>query len=229
MNDDTLDEWQMLYGFDDGFSDSNRLLVQSTTEPGLTAWELSIFQAIHYGYGQVEQTEVLARYSHGGHETDPKSAAAIQRCFDEEWVQIVTTEFETEMRRELGDGEYFIPNGLFGHSILHEIQGRSVAGIISFGRRGAALWNAWGKQEETENDPWGGHWACGYDPDGGSVLYGQTVELCKNMLSEIFAESSFKHPFTREPIVPVGCWCDRWWQRFERGYRVRFSSRNQFE
>ena len=229
MNDDDLAEWQMLYGFENGFDESNVYLVKHAAELGLTPWELSIFTAIHYGYGQVESKEKLADRSHGTHRNNAKSGTAIERCFREGWIQFVTAEFEQELRQELHDGGYALVNGLFGHDALREIQGGSVAGIISFGRRGAAIWKEWGNTGSNEEEPWPWHWASGFDPDGSSVVYGITIEACKIPLENIWNDSSFEHPFTREPVVPTGRWCDRWWQRFESGFRVRYSCHSRCE
>lgn len=212
MNDNSED-WKWIYGFTEGINDSNIGLVRKADELGLQPHDLAIFQAIHFDYGQVEERSSLARRSSVAED-------AVDRCFQEGWIQVVTTEFEDEMRSELHGEGYVLVAGLFSRDILREVRGESVAGIISFTRLGAELWNQW--LRDDNGDP-GVHWAVGFDREQTRAAFGTTVNAVTFAITSVCEDASLEHPFTRGIVGDSGPWCDCWWRRFQVGFQIRYS------
>ncbi len=209
---DNPEDWNCVYGFQDGLNSTNIVDAQRAHDLGLHPHDLAIFQAIHFDYGQVEERSSLAHRSSVAED-------AVDRCFQQGWIQVVTTEFEDKMRSELHREGYVLVAGLFSREILREIRGESVAGIISFTRVGAELWNRW---QRDDNEP-GEHWAVGFDREQTRAAFGTTVNAVTFAMTSVWESSSLEHPFTRGVVEDSGPWCDCWWQRFQGGFQIHYS------
>lgn len=203
-SDDDWNEWCLLEGNSSVTDEEADNLHREAAQLGVNAWELSILEAIWYRYGQVESKELLADRAFGRSAArDPKSAnAAIERCFEKSLIHFLTAEFLQGMRDELRLGGYLMPLGLIGSG--SEFYGFSDEGTISFTRSGASLFQTW-IGFDTKID----HWADGFHSDGTRAIYGTSIYACK-------MTSGWE-----EPAIAVGPWCDRWWNRFESGFRMR--------
>lgn len=179
---------------------------------GLGPWELSIFEAIRYDYGQVRDVEQLERYAYGSYQKlDPEEAKRrTERCFQEDWIQRLDRAFLDARRAELESGGYLMLRGLIGSD--SEERGEDLVGLISFTVPGAELYLSF-CGETADSD----HWAMGSCADDATAtdVYGTSIEQCFETIS--FESTPVLHG---EPI-PVGRWCDRWWRTFERGFRMR--------
>jgi hypothetical protein len=213
---DNPEDWNCVYGFQDGLNSTNIVDAQRAHDLGLHPYDVSMFQAIHYDYGQVTTREELACVSF----IAPSSSiaeTAVERCFRQGWIHVVTPEFEQELRDELRTGGYVLVAGLFDREKLREIRGESVAGIISFTRQGAEIWKQWMGYNG------GGEWVVGYDEEQAPAAYGINVSEVKDGFEQVWEHASFNHPFTRSGLTAVGRWCNRWWRRFETGFKISYS------
>ena len=183
------------------------------SDTGLGPWEISIFDAIWFDYGQLRTKEELARRAFPIHldKHPTKAFAAIEKCFSAEWIQFLTVDFLDRMQRELADSGYLIPKGLVGHE--------SPIGLISFTHSGASLYQRWIEFDPAAPDA--EHWCVADDTNGFYAAYGTTVDQCEFPINE--SESVVE----REPAVQIGRWCDRWWNRFERGFRIRYRTTDE--
>ncbi|MDB5343394.1 MAG: hypothetical protein JWP89_1771 [Schlesneria sp.] len=213
MNDNP-DDWKCI--FQNGIDSTTIGSVQKAHELGLHPYDVAIFEAIHHDYGQVEERSSLAERALG---PDKRTVAegAVDRCFKLGWIQVITTDFENEMRDELRQGGYVLVTGLIGTELFREVIGKSVAGIISFTRIGADLWNRWCGESTY------GHYAIGYDEDQSRAVFGESSDVAKDAALVIWQNSSWSHPLTREAITTSGPWCDRWWKRYQAGFKIRYS------
>jgi hypothetical protein len=176
-------------------------------------WELTIMESIWYDYGQVASREEFIKLSLGTYLNDnPKVAmAALERCFAEGWIEFLTAEFVAEMAQELNRGGYLTPRGLIGL----ESSDADCIGRVSFTRAGAKLFMQFWRIDPESEDP--NHW-CIADwrrSDGWRWVYGTSLDAIEMALS-------CSTVLVRHPPEPVGRWCDRWWQRFECGLRMRY-------
>jgi hypothetical protein len=200
-------EWCLLEGISSVTDEQADNLHREAAQLGVNAWELSILEAIWYSFGQVKSKELLADRAFGTFAArDPKKAnAAIESCFGKSLIHFLTADFLQGMKDELRSGRYLMPRGLIGSG--SEIHGFSDEGRISFTRTGASLFQEW-----IGFDPKHEHWAIGVDCDGAPAIYGTSIYAC---------QMPGCWPF--EPAVAVGPWCDRWWTRFESGFRMLYS------
>lgn len=179
------------------------------TALGINAWEAAIFESIWYGHGQVPSKDLLADRAFGvfKDKTPSKAADAIERCFSEGLIHFLTAEFLLEMQAELDLGGYLQPRGLIGED-------EDEVGLISFTRRGADLYQKWIEFDPATSE----HWALGPQCE----IYGTSEEWCNYALPT--------HPteyVIDGPAVPIGRWSDRWWNRFESGYLLRYAIANE--
>lgn len=177
----------------------------------LGPWELSIFKAIWYDYGQVRNIEMLERNAYGFYrEIAPDEARwHTERCFEQGWIQRLDEGFVQTRHAELETGGYLMVRGLIGD---HERRNEDLSGLISFTVAGAELYLRF-----LEQTPDSDHWAITYcsDDETATDVYGTSIAQCE------WAIWSEPEPIRRDPPVPIGRWCDRWWQRFESGFRMR--------
>lgn len=217
---DAWNEWQLVTWGSPVTREEVASFESRAAEFRVTPWELTIFDAIWYDFGQVNSKEMLADRCFGVSKTEypSKVKVAIERCFDEGWIQFVTAEFLNEMKAELQSGGYFISRGLIGE--FYEDHGKSIEGLISFTRRGASIFQQWIGFYPQLPDLF--HWTHGLDCDGRPAIFGTTALACISAVPHGAAEEN-QVP-DHEP-VPIGRWCDRWWNRFEHGYKLRYSGR----
>lgn len=208
--DDNPDDFEVLIGWNEN-QEYYRTALKRVADIGLGPWEISILDAIWFDYGQVRDKQVLASTSFGRYfnQNSGKAYEAIEKCFANRWIQFLTKEFVDRMLHELTDGGYLMPRGLIGH---HR-QCESSVGLISFTEEGAAVYHRW-----LDFDPaTEGHWCIGDESEGFCAAYGTTLEACEFPVNE-----SVEQVIEREPAMEIGRWCDRWWNRFQQGFRIRY-------
>ncbi len=211
-----LNEWRSYFWNDTPTDDVLAAEAARASKLGIGPWELHVFESIWYGHGQVLSKELLADRAFGiyASEYPMQTAAAIRRCFAEDWVQFLTRDFLDAMAKELVEEGYLTPSCLIG---FYDTQSfgdtTNPVGVISFTRRGASLYLKWlGLGPDSLNSD---HLALADNDDGTMTAYGTSVAAC---------ESAFDADADRivEQSDPeaIGRWCDRWWLRFESGYRI---------
>lgn len=213
-DDNNWDDIEILTGWSDCNNEYFKAALQRVSYMDVGPWELSILEAIWFDYGQVRDKRTLASISLGRYfdQYPDKSQIAVEKCFANGWIQSLTAEFVDRKQQELIDGGYLMPNGLIGHYRNDE----SLVGLISFTEPGAALYQNW-----LEFDPireW--HWCIGDDAEGFCVSYGTTLDACEYPINE-----SVEQVIHRESAIEIGRWCDRWWNRFEKGFRIRYRTK----
>lgn len=212
QSDESWDEIEVIPYFDVPNREVTREALDRVADSGIGPWEISILEAIWYDYGQVESEQQLTQRAFPSHSKKypDKAAAAIKKCFAEDWIQILTVNFLDHMHQELVDEGYLMPNGLIGQEYLTEI---SPVGLISFTKSGASLYRRW-----VEFDPVGEwHFCVVGDTNGFGASYGTTLDAC-----EYSIEDDHLKIIEREPPIRIGKWCNRWWNRFESGFKIRF-------
>lgn len=208
--DSSWDEWRNSTLYLPDSDDELAKVVRRAKDLGLSARELAIFQAIWYDYGQVPSKEILAHNAFGSLEQS-KVTRAIERCFDDGFIQFVTADFLLEMKAELDAGGYLVTNSLIG-SFEENV------GLISFTRAGVDLYQKWIEFVPAQAE----YWACGLQISSPFEIYGTSEELCISALPSDPVEFILE-----APAGPIGRWCDRWWNRFERGYRLTYTVTNE--
>lgn len=214
------DEWALVtWGCPPNWEGLARLKSHSA-KLNLTPWELAIFDAIWYGHGQVIFRELLDSRAFGtASERFPEKAkAAIERCFDENWIQFLTRDFLQNMQDELETAGYLVLSGIVGSGFENEVE--TAVGLISYTRRGASLSMEWLNDPPQPRE----HWTFGEDANGEFVC-GTSIEHCRWALWT--GPASPEDLIANEPPVKIGRWCDRWWDRFESGYKLRFTRQSR--
>ena len=215
---ETLDDWVGIENITGYSIDELREKLRSVSETGLGPGEVSILEAIWHEYGQVESEQLLARYSFGIYleSNRDRAFAAIDKCFTQGWIQFITNHFCDQMRCELIDGGYLILTGLFGPNYLVD-----PLGLISFTKRGAALYQRWIDYYSPIDEV---HCSLIVNSNGFHTIYGTTVQACRNVIS-----GEFEYLIEEESPIRIGRWCDRWWNRFEQGFQIRFRASCRWE
>jgi len=216
MSTKTQDDWddiELIEGCNNDNKDLFRKELERVRETGLGPWEISIMEAIWYDYGQVDNKQLLASNAFGVYldKNTARAFAAIEKCFAEGWIHFLTTEFLEQIHQELVDGGYLIPNGLIGQGPSIDPHGQ---GLISYTKRGADLYHRWLNFDPADSV---GHWCVVRGTDGFDIAYGTTLEE-----SQCPIELDMERVIDMEPPIQIGRWCDRWWNRFERGYHIRY-------
>jgi len=179
---------------------------------GLGPWELSIFEAIRYDYGQVRQIDEPERCAYGFYQKllPDEARRHTKRCFEEGWIQRLDQEFLDARRAELEAGGYLMARGLIGSD--DEARDDGIVGLLSFTIPGAHLYLRFCNRTADSE-----HWAMASCEDDATAtdVYGTSIEQCREAAS--FESTPVRH---EEPL-PVGRWCDRWWLKFESGFRMR--------
>lgn len=214
QSDSQWDEWELLEAIEPGIQSVSGEQLRIAREANLGAWEFAIFEAIWYGFGQERTKEILAQRAFGIFlERNPNRAwSAIEKCFDEGFVQFLTPDFLDRMWQELLNSGYLVLNDAVENCVSRD----DAIGRISFTEKGADFYRRW----------LGGvkhHLAAGPDEqDGWKVAYGTTIEECER---EVYSEYDLNDGIettAMDPPVKIGRWCDCWWRRFESGYRIRY-------
>lgn len=187
----------------------------------VSAWDAAIFEAIGYDSGYFTSDARLFEVAFGLYAVEaPETArASLQRCLEKGWIHYLTADFIRRKARELAEGGYELAHGLFGWC-GDDIDDVSV-GLLSFTEAGAEL----AKRLWAPYPPWEWdvrpHWAIGYSQHfRQDVAYGETREACE----EACLGSGISPEVLARKMQPIGRWCDRWWNRFESGYRVVLES-----
>lgn len=183
---------------------------------GLNAWEALILESIACGFGQVPSMELLTDRAFGTSQekNSSKATQAIERCFGDGFIQFLTADFLLEMKAELDAGGYLQPSGLVG-SFENDIDS---VGLISFTHQGVDLYHKWVEFDPATSE----HWTLGPQICSPYEILATSEEWCMSALPS--------HPFEyvlEGPAVPIGRWSDRWWNRFERGWRLTYSITNE--
>jgi hypothetical protein len=176
----------------------------------LSPYDLALFRSIWYDYGHVSDVDVLMDNAYGWYrKTFAENAEYFtKRCIERGWIAKLTSDFLREQSEELEQKGYLIVNGLLGACGFPE---DALPGIFSFTVLGAAAFHQW---ECTENASCWKSQSTGVDVDEMTIdFFGTTPELCRSWYST--GEMEYDEP------TAIGRWCDRWWQRFESGFRVR--------
>lgn len=223
MSDNTNQEWDGLELFDP-FAEFEKLDAQQRADrlerlysiaQGFGPWEYAVFHSIEFDYGQVKTVDELIQRAFGRwFERNPTRAMqAIDRCFDSGWIQFLTAEFLERKQRELDEAGYLITSSGF---IGFHYKDTLPIGYVSFGEAGAKVWRRW-HDSISQDGPSLDH--AFRVEDGVEFVYGATSEACHWILDE------WPTPVLHrgEPIE-VGRWCERWWNLYERGYKVSFSA-----
>jgi hypothetical protein len=210
-------DWKEWRRFAYGDPDQAELeqLAERGRQFGITAWDDAIFEAIWYDSGYIRDEESLAQVAFGFHRHDlPEvSEAAIQRCFDLGWIQVLDACFIRRMSTELATLGYLMPNGLFG--LVGDEVDEQCLGLISFTESGVEFLKRW-IAYDTDC-----HWALTQNRDAGVwMAYGVTLEACEDAMWDHLNQGEvIRHSTDR-----IGRWSDRWWNRFESGYCICFTA-----
>ena len=195
------------------WNDADRArIVELSKSIGLDPWTLSILDSMWYGHGSAHSTVILGRNAFGRYASNFPDLAhrAISRSFREGLVHFLLPPFIREIRSELESANYLMPQGLIGE---RDARDEDLVGSISFTRIGATQYMEWLSLcfPRASND----HWCCDGEFGESGFVYATTAEACHEGVS---GSDDLR---TGQP-VPVGRWCDRWWNRFETGYRMRY-------
>lgn len=177
---------------------------------GASPWELSILEAIWFGFGMVPRCE-LGERCHGIYQSQfpRESQRGVDRCFENEWVQVIAPEFIQQMKSELEAGGYLITGGLFDSSTCDE----QCIGLAHFTRKGLGLYREWSGPSHSNVDEF---WTSVREPGSVWAIYANSLEAFQKSLEE------YTQPFELiEAPRSIGRWCSRWWNRFERGVVAR--------
>jgi hypothetical protein len=214
--DSGWNEWQLLEGWP-LCSDADLAEFERTAAAlGVNAWECALLESIWYDYGQVPSKTLLADRAFGIFQAkDPsKAIQAIERCFADGLIQFLTADFLLEMKAELDAGGYLQPVGLVGSATSD----MDAVGLISFTRRGVELHQKWIGFDPATSE----HWTHGPQIHSPFEIYGTSEEWCG------YALPSYPIDYALDgPAVPIGRWSDRWWNRFESGYRLTYTITNE--
>lgn len=213
-------EWDDWCGLSDLIwisKDSLRSVAEREQQYGITAWDSAIFHALWYlgAFCRSEESLVHMAFDTHGRKWPEKATAAVRRSFDRGWIQTIDSEFNTRMTLELTTQGYLMPNGLLG--LRKPMNLGTGVGLISFTTSGAELCQrAW--EVDTNRD-----WTVdGIVGTNDCFAYGVTLEDCDDAIlaSNDRCMEMDLHRYSTEKI---GRWCNRWWMRYESGYRVRFA------
>lgn len=210
-----LEDWTRFFECSGRSSDELAEDAVRAAQKGLTAWDVAIFESIWYGHGYTFDLEWLGKLSFGnyGDENPQVAAAAIQRCFDRRWIQVLDVPFITQKAAELSALGTLLPKGLFGFP--NDSDPEHSCGLISFTPAGVDLYKSlWLIKSDI------GHWAIELTEGDLYRIYGTTLDECEVAISG----GSFRdRGVARHATETIGPWCDRWWNLFDSGYRVTFS------
>jgi hypothetical protein len=221
-NHEPWDEWNLLEGYECGLTGVSPAQLLLASDSGIGPWEISILEAIWYGFGKVRTKEALAKRAFGTQlSRNPiKGWAAIEKCFDEGWIQFLTQDFLDRMRRELIDAGYLI----LGGSIDQDPLTVNPIGIISFAERGAKFYlhflDDFKSHHVDSYVTFSSHATWSDDSDGFLTAYGTSIEECRLLIDYFIVDQE-------APAEEIGRWCSNWWLRFEHGYRIRFKGRQE--
>lgn len=213
MDPYSIAEWKMLAGYNLMTSDEARDFRESILASGLSPWLIQIHVSLLYGYGQVREEDDFPWNAFGTFlEKFPEAAAAaVEQCWNQRWIQYLSREFLVAQQRELEAGGYEMVNGLVGneYASLEEMEGR-----ISFTPEGIEFFRG-----RNSGNP--DHWAIRVIDRQTGEVFGTSEESCRERL-ELSQRYEGDDSVQIELSEPIGRWCDRWWNRFESGHRVRF-------
>lgn len=217
MTDESYwNEWQLFEGYAICSCADLTDFERCATALGINAWEAAIFESIWYGHGQVSSKDLLADRAFGIYQAKNPSKAtqAIDRCFADGLIQFLTADFLLAMKTELDAGGYLQPGGLVGAAE----NDMDAVGLISFTRRGVDLYQKWIEFDPATSE----HWAIGPQIHSPFEIYGTSEEWCAHALPAYPIDYVLNGP-----AVQIGRWSDRWWNRFESGYRLTYTVTNE--
>lgn len=211
-------DWEVYFGYQT-ISGGNDSWNAHAAEIGVTPWDLAVFDSIWHGHGQVPSTELLVDRAFGNRaiRCPDKAAESVQKCFREGWIQFLTSGFLEKMKADLDAEGYLTPTGIV--DAYNEEMGISNVGLISFTKDGADRYLSWlngGSSIQLRE-----HWALGVDVDGSAAVFGTSIDECEGAIAPSYGDPEIC--VALEPASKIGRWCDHWWNRFEQGYKIRYT------
>lgn len=240
-----LREWARFAEWNSGYSYSvDAAYVQERAERGrrlgISAWDYQVLGSFDCPCGSQFDEKYLTGHSFGSHgeEHTELAARSIQRCLEMGWIQWMNQEQIRQLHRELVESGYAMPKGLFG---TEGDEGRDWArGQMTYTALGLKITEEfWAGSSEATNGSDKKWISCGWADEDEFIVYGASMDAITvatefyeeeaESLATYLAEQGIPWPDDSGPklleLKPSGRWCDRWYERFESGYRARFWQR----
>lgn len=207
---------------------------------GISAWDYQVLDSFACPCGSQFDEKYLTSHSFGHHgEEQPELAAkSIRRCLEMGWIQRMNQEQIRQLHQELVESGYAMPKGLFGNEGDAEYDW--TRGQMTFTPLGwktiEEFWSSSSEATKGSDKKW---LSCGRGHEDEFIVYGASMDAIAlatefyeedaELLATYLAEQGIPWPDDSGPklleLKPSGRWCDRWYQRFESGYRARFWQR----
>ncbi len=203
--------------------------VRAARAHGISEWQLHVFEALSYGYGNVAR-DAFGRRCFGIYFTQyqPQCDAAIDECFANGWIQVLTEQAIQGIVHALKSNGTVPGNPLHTYSSLFQFPDCADGiGCVDFTRNGAQVYLDLLAQRTRCWDPhdaWGAWDVLDSRDPVLLVAYGES-EAAIDRLTESLLREDCEWIQPRAQPEPMGRWCAQWWRCFETGVRVELTAK----
>lgn len=211
--------WEMIDSFDHYREENWTTLDKRAEAIGTDAWEITLLESIWYGYAEVKGVESLKERAFGiyAKEHPEQAQKAVERCLKKGWIQVITTAYVAQLRRQLEAEGYHVVGELVANG-LSDVECEEIFTFTTEGRR-IYLYDWSGSSDDL-------YYAS--EPEGNHVfrVYGPSIAACHEVLASIRSDHECRHskiPTVEilQEAVPIGRWSSGLHLRFESGYMLR--------